>query len=280
MVSLAAMSRWALRAVALAAVVGGIAGAPRRGAETPDPARRGAAVPAPGEEQWALRVDGWVIHVDRGAVAVPRPAVETPAEATPAAVRLQPLWISSYDPVIRHHAAAEGVDWRLVAALMYEESRFVADSVSPVGAYGLMQIMPIAAADVGAEAFHAPDDNIRTGVRYLKRLEQIFHEARGRDRLALVLAAYNAGPGHVQDAQTLARRFGYDPHRWENSMNMMMPLLEDPAYYQALPSGYADGQATVTYVERILIRYERYKVQAGGGPVAGDGEDQAAGASG
>ena len=65
-------------------------------------------------------------------------------------------------------------------------------------------------------------------MRYLQRLEREFTAARDRDRLALMLAAYNMGIAHVQDAQALARRFGYDPLRWDGAMDVMVSLLEEP----------------------------------------------------
>jgi Transglycosylase SLT domain len=226
-----------------------------------------AATEPASPRRWSLRVGGWFISVDGATVDLPSvapqiaglPRLTGPDPATPG--------LSPYDYLIAYHAQAEGLDWRLVAALIYEESRFVADAVSDAGAYGLMQVRPIAAAAVGARRFHAPADNIRTGARYLKQLSETFDDAHGRDHLALVLAAYNMGPGHVHDAQTLARHFGYDPNQWDASMERMLPLLEAPALYEHLPNGYANGTLTVTYVSHILDRYERYRRRFGAMPV-------------
>jgi membrane-bound lytic murein transglycosylase F len=120
-----------------------------------------------------------------------------------------------------------------------------------------MQVRDIAAREVDAEAYFSPEANVRTGVRYLERLADMFRAASGRDRLALMLAAYNMGPAHVGDAQELARRFGYSPLRWDDSMDLVLPLLEQPAFYEGLPNGYAQGRATVGYVNRVLDRYAR-----------------------
>ena len=209
---------------------------------------------------WALRSGGWYIRVDGAEVPLPTFAELT---AVPPRASLATA-LSPFDHLIVHHAKAEGFDWRLIAALMFEESRFDPNSRSDKGAYGLMQVRPIAAEAVGAQHFTAPDDNVKTGVRYLHQLDGIFKEARGRDRLRLVLAAYNMGPGHVRDAQTLARRFGYDPNRWEDAMELMLPLLEEPNIAKQLPNGFAKGRDTIAYVERILERYQRYKAQAVG----------------
>jgi hypothetical protein len=213
---------------------------------------------------WSLRTGGWYIRVDGAEIAIPSVHEQT---AAPPRASLG-LTISPYDKLIVYHAAARGFDWRLIAALIFEESHFDPTSRSDKGAYGLMQVRPIAAEAVGAERFETPDDNVKTGVGYLGQLDEMFHEARGRDRLSLVLAAYNMGPGHVRDAQTLARQFGYDPNRWEDAMDLMLPLLEEPAICENLPNGFAKGRATVAYVQRILDRYQQYKRRAAAAPGA------------
>ncbi len=222
--------------------------------EIPPIAGEEASAPAFVARTWALRTDGWYIRLEGAEIDIP--SFEEQTAAPPRASLAVSL--SPFDHLIVHHAKAQGFDWRLVAAVIFEESRFNPVSRSDKGAYGLMQVRPIAAEAVGAADFTAPDDNVKTGVRYLRQLDEVFHEAQGRDRLSLVLAAYNVGPSHVRDAQLLARRFGYNPNRWEDGIDLMLPLLEQPAIYEELPYGFAKGRDTVTYVERILERYERY----------------------
>jgi len=229
------------------------------------PSAQTALAQAP-QRPWALQAGGWYIRVDGAEVALP--SVEQLTASQPRASLA--LSISPFDRVIAHHAKAEGFDWRLIAALIFEESRFDPSSRSDKGAYGLMQVRPIAAEAVGAERFKAPDDNVKTGVRYFRQLDEMFRSVQGRDRLCLVLAAYNMGPGHVRDAQTLARRFGYSPDRWEDAMDLMLPLLEEPHIYGNLPNGFAKGRDTVAYVERILKRYQRYKAETVASPLDGD----------
>ena len=204
---------------------------------------------------WSVRVDGWQIEIDGATAAIPR-AAPAPEES---GWEEGSSFVSPYDYLIGKHADAAGLDWRLVSAVIFEESRFRAESESGAGAFGLMQVRPIAARDVGETRFRDPDANIRTGVRYLKRLESMFAGARGRDRLGLVLAAYNMGPAHVQDAQALARRFGFDPLTWDASVAAMLPLLEEPQVYQHLPNGFAQGREVLAYVEQVLQRYDAHR---------------------
>jgi soluble lytic murein transglycosylase-like protein len=206
---------------------------------------------------WSVKVDGWVIEVDG---VVGRPGWREAAAAVPAAEAPEkPSPLSPYDRFIGRYADDAGFDWRLISAVISEESGFQEEAESPAGAYGLMQVRDIAARDVGQLFFHDPESNIRTGVSYLKRLEGMFSAASGRDRLGLILAAYNMGPGHVQDAQSLARRYGYDPMVWAESMQAVLPLLEESHFYEQLPNGYAQGSQTVEYVERVLARFDQYR---------------------
>jgi len=204
-----------------------------------------AAVPA---QRWSVKVDGWTIQLDEVARR-PVPMVEA---------EIVPPVLSPYDQMIARHAEAAGLDWRFVSAVIYEESRFEPTSVSSAGAVGLMQVMPAAAADVGEVRFHEPESNVRTGVRYLQRLAREYGGARDRDRAALMLAAYNMGMGHVRDAQALARRFGYDPLRWDGAMDVMVSLLEEPTVAVRARHGSAQGRAVVGYVDRVLTRYASY----------------------
>jgi soluble lytic murein transglycosylase-like protein len=211
-------------------------------AAAPPPARRSG--------QWEVRVDGWTIEladVARRQVPVLEPPIVPPV-------------LSPYDAMIARHATAAGLDWRLVSAVIFEESRFDPQSESSAGAVGLMQVMPAAAQDVGELRFQEPEANVRTGVRYLQRLAREYAPAPERDRLALMLAAYNMGMGHVRDAQVLARRFGYDPLRWDGAMDVMVSLLEEPQIAAATRRGYAQGRSVVGYVDRVLTRYTSYLV--------------------
>ena len=165
--------------------------------------------------------------------------------------------IAEYAPVIAKYADAAGLDWRLVAALISEESTFKEHAVSPAGARGLMQLMPATSAAFGVTDISRPEANIRAGVQYLRRLAELFPQARASNRLALVLASYLLGPAHVFDAQTLARERGLNPQIWRQGMERSLPLLEDSSIRTR--AGFAQGRHAVEYVNRILDRYETYR---------------------
>src|SRR5262249_42464440 len=118
---------------------------------------------------------------------------------------------------------------------------------------------PIAAREVGELNFQEPEANIRAGVHYLQRLEREYESAGDRHRPALMLAAYNMGNAHVQDAQALAGRFGDAPLRWDGARDAMVSLLEEPGVYANLPNGFARGRSVVDYVDRVLRRYAAYR---------------------
>lgn len=216
----------------------------------------GEEVRAPAQPRaWQVVADGWNILVGRADVDFP-----TVAEAfagrprTVAEVRL-----SAYDSLVKYYARRAGFDWRLIVAIIAAESGFDPQGLSHKGAYGLMQIRGIAARAVGEHAFRQPADNIRTGVRYLRKLEEHFPDAYGRDRLFLMLAAYNAGPGHIADAQQLARESGLDPNRWFGGVRDVLPALENPRVYRYLTHGFARGRHTVNYVEGIWEQFLAYQ---------------------
>lgn len=205
------------------------------------------------EQSWTIVLDGW--HVRVGATQVPLPRVEDLWAATRSS-NAEELGLSPYDRWIVSYAQEAGLDWELVAAVIAEESGFDASAVSDRGAVGLMQVRPVAAAQVGEENFADPESNIRTGVRYLRYLHSIFTDVVPAERLAFVLAAYNMGPLHVRDAQQLAQQLGFDPRRWHGHVERVLPLLEMESFYRHLAGGFARGKTTQAYVRRVLERYE------------------------
>lgn len=170
--------------------------------------------------------------------------------------------ISPYDSLIRVYADTLGWDWRLLAALIHQESRFNADASSHRGAAGLMQLVPHTASKFGCQDPLDPEDNIRAGVRMLKAVEDRFRRtAANETELAkYTLAAYNAGAARIQDCIRYARHKGADVSRWENVAAVVPDMKHDSiAALDAIKLGAFHGAETTSYVRKVWRCYERYK---------------------
>ncbi|MBQ8675377.1 MAG: transglycosylase SLT domain-containing protein [Bacteroidaceae bacterium] len=172
--------------------------------------------------------------------------------------------ISHYDHLFRRYSTTISWDWRLLAAQSYQESGFDPQAVSPMGAMGLMQLMPRTAQSVGVSPSQMfdPEANVRGGVRYLSQLLQHYSDIPNpTERTKFVLAAYNAGPGHIDDARQLARRYGRDPDRWTSNVDYFVLHLSEPRYYNdpLATHGYMRGSETYGYVSGIMNRWEEYR---------------------
>ena len=171
--------------------------------------------------------------------------------------------LSDYDRLLKQYAPTIGWDWRLLGSQMYQESRFQPRARSWAGAMGLLQIMPGTARDLGLADPYDPEANVEAAVRYLKWLEDNYWEERIEDpeeRLKFILASYNAGAGHVMDAQRLAEAEGNDPTVWEDVAFWLLKK-SDPSVYNRpeVRHGYARGLEPVHYVSIILERFAHYQ---------------------
>ena len=172
--------------------------------------------------------------------------------------------VSPFDEIIRYYSSSIGWDWRLVAALIYQESRFNPSVTSPRGAYGLMQVMPETGKHFGLDVTGSVDNNINAGISYIRMLDQLFSErvSDPDERIKFILAAYNAGHGHVLDAMKLAEKNGLNPGRWEDNVSLFLERKSDPVFYDdpVVRNGrLKQGVAVNAYVADILERYEHYK---------------------
>lgn len=168
--------------------------------------------------------------------------------------------LSPYDDLVRKYAEQAGIDWPLIVALMYQESRFKKDAVSWAGARGVMQLLPVTAKRFGVTDLHDPEKGIYAGTKMLAWLYDQFElELPVTERTWFTLAAYNAGLGHVYDARRLADKLGLDPNRWEDNVEVAMLRLSKPEYYQDATHGYVRGIEPVEYVRNIRERYKAYK---------------------
>ena len=172
--------------------------------------------------------------------------------------------ISPYDPIFKQYAQEIGWDWRLLAAIAYSESGFDPNATSWMGARGLMQVMPRTAKSFGAEENELgnPEVSIRVASKILKELDGIMRSRTGAgDRIKFVLAAYNAGSGHVTDAIALARKYELNPRVWSENVEQAMLWKMDPEYYNdsVCTNGYCRGTEPVDYVVKVLNCYENFK---------------------
>jgi membrane-bound lytic murein transglycosylase F len=157
--------------------------------------------------------------------------------------------------IIKEAASRYGFDWCMIAALIYQESNFEEWANSPSGAYGLMQLTQRTADSYEVKDLYDPKQNIHSGVRYLKKLYDLFQESEGADRLFIAFAAYNTGQGHIRDAQRLAKTLNLDPNKWA-SLTKTLPMLREWEYFKDARYGYCRGNEPVQYVRQIMIYYD------------------------
>jgi membrane-bound lytic murein transglycosylase F len=142
-------------------------------------------------------------------------------------------------------------DWRLLAAIGYQESKWNPTAASASGALGLMQLTVESAIAVKVANPTDPRESIFGGARYFRQVyEKIPSHVPEPDRTWFALAAYNIGYGHLEDARVLAQRAGRDPDSWED-VRTFLPLLADERWYTQTENGYARGSEPVRYVDNI-----------------------------
>lgn len=156
-----------------------------------------------------------------------------------------------------------GLDWRLLAAVAYQESQWDAHAVSFTGVRGLMMLTEATADQLGVKDRLDPRESILGGARYIVSLRQSLPEQIPEpDRTWLALAAYNLGSGHLHDARSLARSLGKNPDSWAD-MKAVLPLLSKREHAGKLKYGYARGGEARAMTENvriyfdILARYEK-----------------------
>ncbi len=170
--------------------------------------------------------------------------------------------ISLYDDIIKEYSEDIGWDWRLVASMIYQESRFNPNAKSWSGAFGLMQLMPVTAKRFGVTESSSARQQIRAGVLFIHWLDNLFAEIDDPvEREKFVLGAYNIGPGHVIDAMNLAEKNGKDPCIWNDNVAFYLLKKSYPEYYRdpVVKYGYCRGTETYKYVSDIFSRFEHYK---------------------
>jgi membrane-bound lytic murein transglycosylase F len=177
-------------------------------------------------------------------------------------------------PYFQEAEGMSGVDWRLIAAIGYQESHWDASATSPTGVRGLMMLTDETADRLQVKNRLDARDSIIGGARYFALLkESINPRIPEPDRTFLALGAYNQGIGHLEDARILAQKGGLNPDRWQD-VRQVLPKLAEPETFQSLQHGYARGFEAVQFVDNvrnyydILARMEPRRAQVSSNAVA------------
>lgn len=170
--------------------------------------------------------------------------------------------ISPYDIILKQMGEHYKIDWRLVAAIIYHESKFNPNAKAFGGAYGLMQFMPGTGPKFGVYPTSPPEVQIEGGYKYINKIAKLWSKVENiEDRQKFILASYNAGAGHIIDAQKLAKKHGLNPYKWDKHVETMCINLGKHQYYtdEVVTSGAFRGKFTANYVKKIFERYTTYK---------------------
>jgi membrane-bound lytic murein transglycosylase F len=173
--------------------------------------------------------------------------------------------ISEFDDLLKKHSETINWDWKLLAAMIYQESKFNHDAVSVKGAAGIMQIMPETAMALGIDTLQeyvTVEESLRAGVKYIKKMDKYWSEfiEDDKERIKFILASYNVGLGHVKDAQRLALKNGKSDIIWNDNVAYYLLKKSESEFYNdpVVKHGYCRGSEPLRYVNQILSRYRDY----------------------
>ena len=170
--------------------------------------------------------------------------------------------ISVYDDILKHEGEKLGWDWRMLAAMVYQESRFNPNADSWAGAFGLMQLMPVTAERFGIDTSMREGKNIEAGVKFLSYLDDLWDDKvpDSLERVKFILASYNVGHGHVLDAVKLADELGFENQVWDDNVEQALFLKSNPKYYsmEVVNHGYCRGSEATDYVKKVMTQYQHY----------------------
>ncbi|OOY51851.1 membrane-bound lytic murein transglycosylase MltF [Solemya velum gill symbiont] len=164
--------------------------------------------------------------------------------------------LPEFDKMFKDTAEEYELDWRLLAAVGYQESHWNPKAVSPTGVKGLMMLTNATAKQVKIRDRTNPAQSITGAARYILWLmEQLPESLNEEDKVWFTLAAYNVGLGHLLDARVLTQRDKANPDRWLD-VRERLPLLGRAKWYKTVKYGYARGREPVTYVDNIRNFYD------------------------
>lgn len=194
-----------------------------------------------------------------------------PENSIPELDRQTYIFLTEYGKDVKEVSNTYGVDWRLVLAVLRQESAFDPSAVSYMGAQGFMQIMPSTGLSLASthdiQDISNPAMNIKLGIIHLRDMIRSFPQADGKNRIELAVAAYNCGLSRVQDAQAIAEFLGDNPNSWP-AVKSALPLLSSryaPLQKHIWRSGrptsgyFGDYSQTLTYVGNVMHYYSIYE---------------------
>ncbi|MEF1255757.1 membrane-bound lytic murein transglycosylase MltF [Vibrio sp. M260112] len=173
---------------------------------------------------------------------------------TRAFIRALDSKLPKWSPLFKKYS--DEFDWRLVAALAYQESHWNPKAKSPTGVRGMMMLTLPTAKSVGVNNRLDPEQSVRGGVEYLRRMvARIPDSIDEHEKIWFALASYNVGYGHMMDARRLTKTQGGNPNAWSDVKDRL-PLLRQKKYYSQTRYGFARGDEARRYVENIRRYYQ------------------------
>ncbi|HBZ67256.1 MAG TPA: lytic transglycosylase F [Bacteroidales bacterium] len=218
-----------------------------------------------GADAWGMLIDDWLggfLNTNAATLIYKKYFGPTKWRKAAAGSLVQNARLSDYDLLLKKATHKLGWDWRLLAALIFQESKFSHEAVSRKGAAGIMQLMPATAIEYGIDSTSTTPQHIAAGIGLLYNIDrQLKHfVADSTERMKFVLASYNVGIGHVFDARRLAMKHGRNPDKWAE-VEIYMLKKSEPAYYtdNVVYYGYCHGEEPTNFVKNILKRYKHYQ---------------------
>lgn len=168
--------------------------------------------------------------------------------------------ISSYDPIIKKYAQKYELDWRFAASIICQESKFQDGLVGLGGSYGLMQLMPATMEHFGINENSSVEEHIAAGMKYIHIISKSFQNITDlKERFHFIAASYNAGRGHILDAQRLCEKYMENSTQWEYvSKYLILKSKSEYANDPVVKSGFFPGKHAVRYAKEVMERYEAY----------------------
>ncbi len=164
--------------------------------------------------------------------------------------------LPKYQGIFKEIAKKYAIDWKLLAAIAYQESHWNPRAASPTGVRGMMMLTRRTAGQLGIKNRLDTYQSLDGGVRYLKKIDKKFNKRiKNPDRLWFTLASYNVGYGHLEDARVLAQKQGKDPDKWAD-VKIYLQKLSQKRWYKKTKRGYARGRQAVHYVQNIRRLYD------------------------